>query len=538
MEKKLIFAVILIVFSLSGCTFDMDLRNDNDPDTKRVLVTPEDVEGLISSAFREYWFAVNGYYPGNGLSVIGDEMACHWGNWAIRNLIWEPRKEWNNSPSYGYRSFNEDPWYNNYHVISNVNDALYWILEGNEFGTPGSMDTKRAEVFGKFCRALSLGYIGLFFDRGVIISEKIDLQHYDPVFVEYDKLVDTSIEQLEECISICRNHSFTLPSTWINGLTITNEDLIKLCHSFIARYMVLGSRNTAERASVDWNSVLDYIALGITEDFAPEGDNEDWWHPLQYCSCWNGWFTASNRLIGPSDMSGRYSEWLNTYVNDRYPTPIESPDRRITGDITGLTDGKWFSYMPRFHTTPHYDTYNSRYRPRKFDYQYPEAYGPMPHLTLTEMDMLKAEAYLRGIDGTKADAAGLINKTRVLNGEMEPLTGDESDLELWKWMCYEKRMETQMTGIAFFDYRGWAGLMIDGEKVVHMPEGTPVHFPVPGKELEILMEDNYSFGGAGQPYTTPSIYGAGNVIDIEYIKKARERIDRHNKSKHAIPVRR
>ena len=69
------FLVFVLFIFLTGCTTDMDVRNDNDPNTRRALVTPEDIEGLISGAFREHWFAVNDYYPGNGLSVIGDEKA-------------------------------------------------------------------------------------------------------------------------------------------------------------------------------------------------------------------------------------------------------------------------------------------------------------------------------------------------------------------------------------------------------------------------------------------------------------------------------
>ncbi|MFC1564578.1 hypothetical protein ACFL6G_06545 [candidate division KSB1 bacterium] len=202
--------------------------------------------------------------------------------------------------------------------------------------------------------------------------------------------------------------------------------------------------------------------------------------------------------------------------------------------MSGITDGRLFYYEP---ATPHYGvSYHwSLYRFKKFNYQYPAAYGPMPHITVAEMDMLKAEAYLRGYGGTKADAADLINKTRVLNGEMEPLTGEESDLELWKWMCYEKRIETQLTGIAYFDYRSWAGMKIDGELVVHVPSGAMIQFPVPGKELQILLHDS-SHPGDYSVWTTPSIRSACKIIDSEYIRKSRERINRHNKSRHKVPI--
>ena len=31
-----------------------------------------------------------------------------------------------------------------------------------------------------------------------------------------------------------------------------------------------------------------------------------------------------------------------------------------------------------------------------------------------------------------------------------------------------------------------------------MIPGTPVHYPIPGKELEVLLMDNYTFGGQDQ----------------------------------------
>ncbi len=536
-RKYYLLIVPLVLVMLSACTTDMDIRNDNDPNFKRALVTPEDIEGLIAGAFREYWFAVNGFYPGNGLSVIGDEKAANWGNWGMRDLITEPRKAWNNSPAYSYREFNEAPWYGNYHAISNVTDALICITEGLEIGDPGTTDTKRAIAFINFCRGLSYGYLGLFFDRGLILPEKSHTLDTMQEFSSYDDLVKRGIYYLLGCIEVCRRNDFTLPATWINGLTITNNDLAQICHSFIARYLVLKSRSNAEREAIDWNSVLSHIDNGITEDFSPEGDDNFWWHPVQFSSNWNGWFMASNRLLGPSDTSMNYLNWLHQSVDIRSKFIIHSSDRRVTGDLTGLTDGKWFYCRYANYAPSRFEYVRSYYRPKKFEYQYPEAYGPMPHLTMSEMDMLRAEAYLRGYGGgTKEEIAELINRTRVSSGEMGPLTGEESNLELWKWMCYEKRMETQMTGICFFDYRGWSDLMIGGEKVVHMPAGTPVHFPIPGKELELLMVDNYTFGGVGQPDTTPSFYEAGNIIDMEYIRKARDRIDRHSKLESPIPI--
>ncbi|MFC1492336.1 hypothetical protein ACFL6O_00130 [candidate division KSB1 bacterium] len=450
---------------------------------------------------------------------------------------WEPRTQWDNSPSNSHRGINQDPWYDNYEVLSNVNDGLNAIFNGLEIGSEGSTDSERAITFARFCQGLSQGYLGLFFDKGFIVTEETDFYSARPAFVPYNQLMNTGLEHLEECIRLCSEYDFQLPPTWINGYSFTNDELAKLCHSFIARYMVHKARSNAEREAVDWELVLSHIDQGITEDFAPEGDDNMWWHPVQYSSNWNGWYVVDNKLHGPSDTSDNYKNWLTTSLENRTHFINYSTDRRVTGDISGTTDGKYFYYNERQFLYASRGTYVwSRYRFQRYDYQYPVAYGPMPHLTKCEMDMLRAEAYLRGFGGgTKADIAELINMTRVQIGEMEPLDGTESELELWKWMCYEKRMETMMTGISYYDYRGWADLTIDGEYVVQVPEGTIIHWPVPGRELEILMEENYTFGGVGQPGATYSVKSSSGVIDAEYIIAVRERLNRENLSKQTIP---
>ena len=100
-----------------------------------------------------------------------------------------------------------------------------------------------------------------------------------------------------------------------------------------------------------------------------------------------------------------------------------------------------------------------------------------------EIDLMVAEGLLR-TGGSRTQVATLINKTRVSRGQLRPLTGLEADTELWKWMKYEKMVETFGTGggLPWFDRRGWDELV----------SGTLLHFPVPGKELEILLQSYYT----------------------------------------------
>jgi hypothetical protein len=112
--------------------------------------------------------------------------------------------------------------------------------------------------------------------------------------------------------------------------------------------------------------------------------------------------------------------------------------------------------------------------------------GPMVIFEVSELDLLKAEGYFR--QGQTGQAADIVNLTRVTNGQLPEATAGDADL--FEKIKYEKRFETYASGcgVAFFDRRGWGELV----------SGTPLHFPVPGKELEVLQENIYSWGGGGE----------------------------------------
>jgi hypothetical protein len=128
--------------------------------------------------------------------------------------------------------------------------------------------------------------------------------------------------------------------------------------------------------------------------------------------------------------------------------------------------------------------------------------GPLPHTTKAQMDLLKAEALLHGASGSD-QVHSLINNSRVENGELPPAEADDPEgsmsdpqnpiksegATLWSMLKHEWVMETwgTSTGVNFFTKRGWGDLR----------EGTQLHYPIPGSELETLGQDIYTFGGVG-----------------------------------------
>ena len=142
--------------------------------------------------------------------------------------------------------------------------------------------------------------------------------------------------------------------------------------------------------------------------------------------------------------------------------------------------------------------------------------GPQLALTVAEMDLLKAEALIRL--NRANEAVPLINKTRVANGQLPPVTEagppDEQGCvprkmngqcgSLWDALRYEKRLEGMgISGvIAFFDARGWQML----------PENSILQLPVPEVKArwdkESAKRPSPAAGGCSRGTARPSAAGS------------------------------
>jgi hypothetical protein len=239
-------------------------------------------------------------------------------------------------------------------------------------------------------------------------------------------------------------------------------------------------------------------------------------------------------IIGMADSTGAdYQAWLNQPLLNRTPFLIRTVDRRFpsgndrsaqqassNGGAQGAVlpagvyfrnrqsandgaaaDGTWgFSW---------YD--HGRYQA----FQNAARIGTYPHMVMPEMWALIAEGAIRS--NNFALAAEMINNTRVSRGGLPSVAGITdlntpvpggnacvpripvatggnfttrcgNILEAMKW---EKRMETAYIqyGAWYFDMRGWGDL----------PEGTPIHFPIPWQERDVRVQPYTNMGGVGQP---------------------------------------
>lgn len=498
MKFKRSLAVLGAVAVLGACSdlTDLDVENPNNPDAGRALASPDDVEGLISGQFFSWFADQRHYYPGWALSVASGEVTSSWGNYGMQDWGTIPRIAYQNNTTYGYRGVNQNTWYRMYGVISAVNDALQAIDGGMQFGNDGA-DTQRGRAFAKFVQGMAYARLGLMYDQAFLVDETADLTaiSFQDVLLPYQDIMQAAIAMLDDAAQMASSSSFTIPVSWVPASPqITSDGLARLAKSYSARYLIQAARTPEERAAVPWSDVVARVNAGITHDLIISLDGDTWWDGVKQYAANPTWQRASYFTIGEMDTSGAYETWINTPAAQRLPFDIQTPDRRVTGADGPRTAGKYFGYKGAVAFQAARGTYffssymHTRYGDAALGTGlWPNWTGDIPYMTLIEMDLIRAEAYLRGHGGSKQAAVDLINKSRVGNGEMPPVTADMSDAALMAAMQYEKRIEmfSMASGSHYFDARGWGRLVT----------GTPLNLPMPALELETLGFPIYTFGG-------------------------------------------
>jgi hypothetical protein len=518
MRRPLMLKRILITgfaMTLLASCQELVTTNPNAPDRERATRDPVSTETFVASAFRTWWpVAGHDDYPSWAFSTMAHDVTSGFADFGQLELSAEPRSAWNNSPVNARANVSETPWYGLFRTISTVNDALIAIDSG--LVIVDTTRTIRAKAVGKFLQGISHGYLGLYFDSAFVVNERLALDTLltPPPFQPYPEIIKAAIAQIDESAVIARSRNFTLPvNAWLFQ-AMNQTDLVRLGNSFVAKLLANTPRSRAERAAVDWNEVIRRIDAGITVDFAPVAQTQILWDDWKRLVARvrtgppSDFGRPSYWALGPADSTNGFVNWMNTPINNRTPFQIRTKDRRIHAASGPTAPGRYFGYNQSTIFAAARGTYRYSY------YYYLRngtgntwETGPQLALTVAEMDLLKAEALIRL--GRAAEAVPLINKTRVANGQLPPVTvagpPDEPGCvprklsgacgSLWDALRYEKSIE--MLGVdgvtAFLDARGWQTL----------PEHTILQLPVPGRELATLQRASYTYGGPGGQSSAP-----------------------------------
>lgn len=504
----------ILALALVSCQ-SLEVTNPNLPDRARATQQPTAAESFVSTAFRTWWpVAGHDDYPSWAFATMAWEITSGFADFGQLETSAEPRIAWNNSPVNARRNVNESPWQGMYRTISSVNDALT-AIEGGLL-IVDTTRTIRTKAVGKFIQGISHGYLGLYFDKAVVVDETVDLDAGPPPFVAYPEVIAAAIAQLDAAIATAQTSNFTLPvDSWLY-VAMTRDQFVQLANSFVARLLVYSARSRAERAAVDWNEVISRIDEGIKTDFAPVAQVDILWDDwkrlvarVRTASRPSDFGRPAYWLIGPADSTNGFVNWAATPVADRVAFQMRTKDRRIQGAGGPSTPGTYVGYNNNNIFAASRGTYRfSHYYFARYGTGTSWQTGPEPAMLVSEMDLLKAEALIRL--NRANEAIPLINKTRIANGQLPPVTIDGPPDEpgcvprklngacgsLWDALRHEKKMEgVGVSGvIAYFDARGWQAL----------PENTFVQLPVPGSELATLLLPNYTFGGPGGESSAPA----------------------------------
>lgn len=475
--NKISVCFILLAVFVSSCK-KLDVgKNPNDPDLEALTkyASAEDLKSLASGLFNT-WYTGNHSYSGVGmfLATASDHVTCSWGNQSMRDMSWEPRNAWNNAPSYTYQATTKYFFDKMYASIGQASNILTSIKSGVDLGADANM----VKAFCKFNQGISYGSLALVFDKTFIVDENTTIPGATVADAKkYNEIAAAAVAYLDEAIALSSG-TFTIPKYWLGTPSdYSSADFRKLCNSFAARILANYPRTKAELATVNWAKVKAYADAGITSDFTIQQDAYvRWYAEAEDYLTFPGWGKVDMYVVHLMD-NAQPAHWGNVSI-PAPPASTNPQDQRIFTDFE-YSDLNWFQAARGYY---HF----SNYRYSRTDAAFALGDGPVFELMKAENDMLRAEA--RAYTSDLAGAAAIINAgTRVTRGNMTPVAPILADVE--KAIHHERQVEMYISGmgLAFFEMR----------KKNLLQKGTPLHWPLPAKTLELfgLPLPFYTFGG-------------------------------------------
>jgi hypothetical protein len=547
--------------TLAGCA-DLEVTNLTAPDADRVFEDADDVEALIAGGFNTWHYQKYSYTAcGMFLSIQSFQHSAPWAGFGMEYYGRIPRQPVGNFQAHPEYYNISRAWNQTYSALASVAMA-FRALDGNpEMVTDFEPDDLvRIRALGRFVQGLGHGTLALLYARGFVVDETTDLER-EQTPVDYHAMMEAAYGYLDRAIALADGADFEIPARWMS-VPVTADQLVRIAHSFKARFRANLARTPSERAAVDWDAVIADVDAGVQDDWIMDMDiDAGWWASGLYYGNNAGWSEMNMFINGMADQSGNYQRWLQMPLSrDRVPAPpgedpiiIVTPDERFPA---GTTVEEQMARPGRHYVIPCVDdgpdgpnppecaltdfaVGNLWARPDRGTWRWSyymsiEASGytaltdtEWPEIDYDEMRLLEAEGLLR--TGRAAEAATLINISRTAAG----LSATDADgtntscvpklpmafagadvapgnpgcgglLEMLKW---EKRQEVRFKGPFmaswFFDGRGWSDLY----------EGTPLHLPIPCEDVQVLQLDGgcRSFGGdPDAPGSAP-----GSIYEIE-----------------------
>ena len=419
-------------------------------------------------------------------SLLADQTTNTNGNSNWWYYAQEPRMRIINSSSERSYSASLNALYSSFYQANLDATKVIDIIEnqgGKAYDDAGKDRTSDCLIGAYYAKGVAQGYLGNLYDRGIIVDDINQTEKGYPN--SYKELTLNGVKHLEKAIELAQGAS-ALQFDFLRGVVISKDDFLKLANSIAARILSSVARDkeeATELGSTYWQKVLAFAEKGFSSDFLITTSSGGYYNALLNNLNFKG---NSNR---PVDVKVPYlADNTHTYPN-YYPT-----DATILGPITTDDDRfyQYFSYTPNFGILMEsrgrglFSNY-IRERWTNSSNSLAEVGSINPYFLSEEIRLLKAEAHLWLHDYTSA--AALLNEAgaaRKSAGHLGDVAATEDAIR--QALHYEYAIEIDAAGgvTVPFTFMRRNDLLIGG---------TPTEYPIPQKQLELIGEDLYTFGG-------------------------------------------
>lgn len=444
---------------------------------------------LTTSSVQTTFNATTSNAGGSHFSLWADQSTNTNGSQSWWDFANEPRMRLNNNAAYRGNAAVRSLFSNFYQANLDATKVIDMIENQNLriFDDSGNDRTEDCRIGAYYVKGVSQGYLGVIFDRGIIVDEVDQTQRELPH--SYKDLIENGISLLDKTLELIEDYE-ELRFDFLSETTIKRDDLIKLTNSMAARILSSTSRETDEATELGdshWNRVLSYANNGFNEDFLITTVSGGYYNAL---------VDVLERPYGgasyvPVDIKIPYLADKNQTTPNFYPLnnsiilePIETDDKRFYEYFTYTTN---FGILLEARGRVLFSNYmRTRWvLPERTTLDVAGAINP--YFLKEEIRLLKAEAkfWLKDYSGS-AEYLNSADASRKQNGELPDVEANQNDLR--DALHYEYAIEIDGAGGTFvpFSFMRRHNLL---------QGGTPTQFPVPQVQLELIGIETYTFGG-------------------------------------------
>lgn len=484
MKKTTIFLfIIATIISCKKVGFDDPSSFTNDEAT--ALIRDLGLKLVTSSV--QTTFNTTTSSAGTHFSLLADQTTNTNGNSSWWDFANEPRLRLNNNASYrGATTWNA--FYNNFYQANLDATIALDIIEVQKktiLDNLGNDRTKDCQVAAVFSKGVSQGYLGVIFDRGLIVDEaNLSFRDFPD---SYKELVSNGLKLIDRSIQLAEAHP-ALKFDFLSGVTVSQATFIQLANSLAARILSSLPRDKNEAAALGaehWNKVLAYASKGITADYTIATVTGGYYNQLlsgliQRNTDGSGYLAPDLKIAYLADKTGATPKF---YPATGVLPAIVSDDKRFaqyfgyTPSFGIMLESRGRGLFTNYYRIRWYNTRNTLNAPGAIN----------PYFLLEEIRLLKAESkfWLKDYAGATAEL-NAATASRIVKGQLPPVAATETAIR--NALHYEYSIEIDGAGGAFvpFTFMRRNNLLIGG---------TPTEYPLPQLQLDLAKSAVYTFGG-------------------------------------------